>query len=320
MQQLQELKILDRCFSESLTIQHLDLKTKLQGKAKRAFNKLTHTNDGEDIDTDDDEEEDLQAKPKLTELRTRFLTLCYLIPKVPKKTTPSIHASPPNIAQNAPPDTTAENVLQKEASMKLLIRLIATLYEEKTFFQDVGMKEQDIEALMKLFFDKAKILAGNTPIKNKLDLANVIVENSMYEEVIYKILKGNNPIKKKWGDTKLESPENYDSLLEYVNLQKRETLMSVYLAPRPLLLALFQDPAVVEEIIKEREVIYGKLNSKKGDAKLNSVSTQDTTTPAAPAPAELYSEEFQRMFAQKLPHDMDPTLIDFAVSKTKPSN
>ncbi len=97
----------------------------------------------------------------------------------------------------------------------------------------------------------------------------------------------------------LYSPEGYYSLLNYVTLADA-THVRVFLANRLLLLAIFEDPVVVESILSTRHELYRKLLSH----------VQPLTNQEA-------SEIFEKAFIDR----SDPTLrelLDFSITKTNP--
>jgi hypothetical protein len=95
-------------------------------------------------------------------------------------------------------------------------------------------------------------------------------------------------------------------LKDYISVFKRKTCMSVYKAPEPILLALFQDPAVVDEVISYRAQIYKKLISKKDTSPDEEVSTEDLEA------------EFRSKFESKIPSGIESQFIDFTVTKGAP--
>jgi hypothetical protein len=88
-------------------------------------------------------------------------------------------------------------------------------------------------------------------------------------------------------------------LLEFISFRRKAHAVSVYLAPREILLALFQDERCVDDIINEREAMHAALNNEKA-------------TPMALA------DQLKEHFQNRLASGIDPNTIDFRVSKTKP--
>lgn len=82
---------------------------------------------------------------------------------------------------------------------------------------------------------------------------------------------------------------------------KKEGPLSVYLAKKPLLLALFEDQAVVDQIQKDRQRLYQEVTNR-GNESLDSAK-------------KTASAEFERLFSHYL---TDTTKIDFRVSTSRP--
>ena len=126
--------------------------------------------------------------------------------------------------------------------------------------------------------------------KTAADLANIPINDEELNILFYKMLLG-APYKdilknincllwrqpKEEADTdedsrelkgeaeEFNSPEGYYSLLDFITLRPSNKIR-LYLAPKDLLLSIFHDPEVVNQIIEERKQLY-KLAVDTKDAK-----------------------------------------------------
>jgi len=121
------------------------------------------------------------------------------------------------------------------------------------------------------------------------DLAKLPIEPQELHDVFYKMIKGADGV------------ISYPSLLRYVVLNQGERRLSVFLARPPLLLAIYQDPHTVGEIIQKRTELQLAVENE-------SIAAETATT------------EFQEAFAQPSLLTVDPKYLDFRVTKTEPHN
>ncbi len=210
-------------------------------------------------------------------------------------------------------DATTEASDKKKKSLQLLLsRLIKALYGNQSFFIEAKKKNSRLEDdLLRLLFEKAE----QSHINKEKNLANIDLGDEEMQQVLYKMLKGNRPDKV---DTDQEenkeatadktsepplSPESYPSLFDYISLHRGQSKpLSIYLASPELLQAVFQNADIVNTILKDRENIYKTL---KNDKNANKVILMD---------------QFKLRFKDSIPSDIDPSLIDFGISKTKPKS
>lgn len=104
------------------------------------------------------------------------------------------------------------------------------------------------------------------------------------------------------------------SLLDYISMNRRETCLSVYLAPAPLLLALFGNADLVAQICQCRQKIYKKIHDEKKEKTTLPPGTKEDDI------IDILSDEFKAQFESYLPSDVDPKLIEFRVSGTQPKD
>jgi hypothetical protein len=95
------------------------------------------------------------------------------------------------------------------------------------------------------------------------------------------------------------------SLSDFIRAkQRKKSCMSVYKAPEELLLALFQDPAIVKDVLTARMNMHKKITSKQENNSENL--------------AEQLSQEFRSSFESKIPSTISAQYIDFLVTKGMP--
>lgn len=202
-------------------------------------------------------------------------------------------------------DEVALETEESKAAKSLLKQLIVTLYGTKTFFLEAGMDTTKIDALVELMFRNAKELANKNYLKDIKVLANVGLNNEIYQEVLYKMLKG-TAVDQQNDDPLFKKANNYKSLCQFVRFQRRiknPAIMSVYLAPNELLVALFQDPDVVANILARRKEFFKKLQADT-EKKIHE---------------EQLATDFANEFQSQIPVGIDKNLIDFKVSRTDPN-
>lgn len=204
-------------------------------------------------------------------------------------------------------------------------KLISTLYKDQRFFQDFEQKRPDfVSALL-----SGLMIADSLPKEQKLmrtsDLANLNLQDVELNTVFYLMLQGTLTAEKeeqqeplKYGNgcdfqgesgeeedeaqesgksEEVNSPQGTYSLLDFITLQEAAKVR-VYLAPRPLLMAIFDDAATVSALIEARCHLYRAVINKT----LNS---------------EQATQNFRSQF---LPSSkgFDETILDFSVTKTNP--
>lgn len=98
-----------------------------------------------------------------------------------------------------------------------------------------------------------------------------------------------------------KSGEGHCALLDYITVEKKDKIR-IYLASRALLLAIYNNADVVDEIIRVRNALYKQLDKNDWD---NSKATA--------------SAQFER-FKSAQTDNVDPGMLDFGVSGTNPNN
>jgi|688.fasta_scaffold04572_16 hypothetical protein len=229
--------------------------------------------------------------------------------------------------------TKREKDPKKYAKIHLLAKkLIITLYKEQPFFKEMEQKKPDfVDGLL-----NALAVIHNFPKKLKpqeaKDLANTDLGDPEYNNFLYKILqrtitrpdkeiresfsKEDRPARpleeeekgsdeedsqdKESHEPEYTSPKGFYSLLDYITLKDAQKIR-IYLAPKKMLEAIFDDPKVVQTVIETRKEIYKQVKGKKG---------MDNSEA---------SKIFKNKFAPLSDPNFDDTILDFDVTKTDPS-
>jgi hypothetical protein len=189
-----------------------------------------------------------------------------------------------------------ESSTKVTSSKELLKNLIRELYANTNFFQEAKKKRPHLEEeLIESLQNGAKSLSENNLLKTEKDLANIRLKDESLQEVLYKILKGHEA---KEGTGTLDEL-SYPSLLDFLTFDSRHTLIGIWLTKKPLLLALFQNAKVVDDLCQERERVYQSLRQN-----------------------EMKKEELEaglkNRLLNSLPQNIDSALIDFKISTTRP--
>ncbi|MCB1111241.1 MAG: hypothetical protein H7A37_06660 [Chlamydiales bacterium] len=165
----------------------------------------------------------------------------------------------------------------------LLKKLPDLLYGDQEFFEEMKADA----SLQDEMWQQVIHAADQQKVTKVQDLANLDLGDAHLNEIFYKMLKGT------------ETKEGgYPSLLDYITM-KRSAKIRVYLAPEPILLLLFRDPDTVSEIIETRGRLYRDV-----------VADRMTSAEA--------SEQFKALFAERYALGVEPTMLDFTVSKSAP--
>lgn len=255
---------------------------------------------------------------KLTKMSSKAST-----PKAgASKTTPATPKSRPRLSLDKLMDKkfAKENPEKWEQLVHLLHNLTDQLYGAHPFYQEaLAHNPNAIEDLAKQVTKAVDKLDKEKRPKTTKDLANLELESPELNEFFYKMLLG-APYKDVLAEPKLtdgeadtdeddstleqeaeeySSPLGYYSLLDFITLGKSDKIR-VYLAPRDLLMAIYHDPAVVDELIKARQDLY-KLALGKDDNKFNDLT-----------------ESLKQQFEHRRDGTINSDQLDYTVNKTNP--
>ncbi|MCE5317383.1 MAG: hypothetical protein LLG04_08470 [Parachlamydia sp.] len=212
-------------------------------------------------------------------------------------------------------------------------KLMAVLYKDQRFYKEMEQKRPDFTSQLLA----SLMIAENQPQEQKMqqktdqkmtrasDLANLNLQDQELNSAFYSMLQGTITPREK-GDLlmsnlpcqipdqageeedeymepgkeeEVKSPQGYYSLLDFITLQDAAKVR-VYLAARPLLLAIFDDPVVVQSLVETRCHLYTMV-------------IKGTMT------ADQASEALRTQFLSQS-KGFDETILDFSVTKTNPRN
>lgn len=221
----------------------------------------------------------------------------------------------------------ADKKLQKEKPaewnqlVNMLKRLTDTLYADHPFYKEFLEKRPNaIEELATQLTKGIGALETDQKPTKSSDLANISLKDPELDEFFYKMLLGapykdvlreprptgeepdNDEDEKTLDDEAKEfsSPQGYYSLLDFVTMKKSDKIR-VFLAPKDLLQAIFNDPGVVNDILSERQQYY-KAATKMDDQK----------------DIDQLSGSFMTQFQEKRDSSISADMLNFTVNKTNP--
>ncbi len=209
----------------------------------------------------------------------------------------------------------------------MLKNLIYTLYGDQTFFrQAIDNQPSLLDDLINALTNTIDDLPKEKKIKKASGLATLSLPNKELDTILYKMLHGapyldippatteetvivqskdtqeeedqDDPTLEKEAD-EYRSPEGYYSLLDFVNLSSMPKVR-VFLAPREVLMAIFHEPTIVNDIIAQRQQYFNQALDGK--------------------PTKELSETFKNQFDQRRAPEIDAKALDFSVTKTNPQN
>lgn len=183
----------------------------------------------------------------------------------------------------------------------LLQSLIVVLYQNTPFYQETLEAYPDaVSELLKKLLTKGQERHKKNlfPFKAKKSLANIDLEDPVLQNFFYHMLKGSSE------EMDPGDEVHYPSLLDFLSLESRDAVLNVYLAPPPLLLALFGDQDTVNEVVIARDKYYDDLMKYPSEKKKSE--------------KELMRNEFEQNFVSRIPKTIDPKTCDFNISGTKP--
>lgn len=210
-------------------------------------------------------------------------------------------------------------------TLELTKKLIVRLYQSQPFYQEIEEKRPHfVDDLLHELVNGVEKLPPEKAITKITDLANFKFENDpeldlAFYEMLKEIPKNAQKVKeksvigKRLYNESLEQEEPYEepqaevlesqpkdrefSLMDYLTL-KANSKVRVYLASRVLLLAIYEDPIFVEQILEARNALYARIKNNPEEKKELS---------------EKFAEQFKR--GQALHYE---SLLDFSVTGTNP--
>ncbi|MBA3958520.1 MAG: hypothetical protein H0X51_09055 [Parachlamydiaceae bacterium] len=216
-------------------------------------------------------------------------------------------------------------------------QLMTSLYGEKRFFVEMAAKRPNfLDDILNEIEHASSNLESNKSIKETAGLLNLEFVDPDLHHTFYLMMRGIPTEKKVEEDTKpssfieeestldtdeeedhaIESKEShaslgYLSLMDFITVRPNSNKVRIFLAPRPVLNAIYDDPHLVDGIIEKRLSFYRELNRFRKDHK--DESERKTHKDEL---SKRFSDEFSQL--GHAPEYKD--LLDFSVSGTLPQD
>ena len=197
-------------------------------------------------------------------------------------------------------DEKDEDGEKKQTIRIVLKRLIQELYSNQEFYKE---EHENLPDFDEIFINELisasknqELLTGKKKMKDVSDLGKYQLHDKGLDHFLYAIMRGD---KLRHNLTSRNGQYGYYSLANFVRANKSEKPLSVYLAPRPVLMALYQSQEIVDNIMETRNQICSTLS---GDI----------------SQKEKLGLEFKNLFSGLLPDDIHTIELSFNVSSTKP--
>ena len=207
----------------------------------------------------------------------------------------------------------AEKSPKETEQMSLLIKkLILILYGDQAFFKELYQPRptiiQDITNALRALSEEM----GEKKIGSTKKLAQISLKDENLEKLWHQLLR-KNPVSSQaqqliFNLTQEQMQKGGDNLCFETNLiaylsNSNVLQLRIYLAPRPLLLALLDDPNLVNELIQKRKELHKEITRKN-----NPITSEEATN-------EL------KTFAEKFPtFGQFDAIINYKVTTTPPSD
>lgn len=184
-------------------------------------------------------------------------------------------------------------------------RLLHILYKDQPFYQNIQEKRHDF---LNELLDKLKTYGTEykDKIENITDLAQVDIHDHELSEVFAKMLEGAiiSPELNKTQTEEKSSRDCYPKLNEFTTYDTKIQTIRIYLASPELLMAIFNDENIVDNIIKARKEHHKELKKH---------SKENLTIPR-----QVESDKFKAAFEASIPSEFDKSLFNFEVTSTYP--
>lgn len=204
-----------------------------------------------------------------------------------------------------------EDNKEYKKTVTILKQLIQTLYGEQPHFADLFEKHPTIiDQLIERLPQAIESLPETIKIRKAPDLSNLELGGHL-DELFYLMLKGcpslQSNVELKQTSEKAEeraddrqeaeefsSDKSYDSLLNFIDLH-HSLKINVYLASKPLLIALYGDEAIADNILRARYDLYKTVDRE-----------------------EMSEQEASEKFKTDFPLDGSDTLLEYRVTGSDP--
>ncbi len=186
-----------------------------------------------------------------------------------------------------------------EATKLLFARLLNALYEDTSFYQHAIQQYPHVESRLIQEMREAAITYKANFLKSSSfktqDIQKLTLKDPLLHDTIYRMLCGSKSTKKSISSTL----ESYYSFTDFIKTNEGSTIAHVWLAPKPILTALFQNPKIVADICNARKGFYRE--ARRDSSKILQLS-----------------KEFENMFKQYVPEDIRSLEISFSISTAEP--
>lgn len=194
----------------------------------------------------------------------------------------------------------AENPLSLETHIHVAERLIELLYGDQLFYKELLAKRPNFvaEILSALIRE-----SENSPkISKAEELATIDLKDPELNDAFTRMLKGayEEPPKGKKEKRPYRLDSGYYSLLDFITVVPNKLKLRVYLASKQLLLAVYGNQLLVNDILRVRYQLYR-------DVIKNNMN------------ADQASKEFKSLFGNLALPYVPADFLDFSVSKTNPN-
>jgi len=186
---------------------------------------------------------------------------------------------------------------QGKAAFTLLKNLLTSMYGDQKFFKDAKAKDPEFEEhfLLDLIEQAQDAQQENMWMNKVMDINSLELNDANQMYARYKMLKGT----KSRYEPDHEAMTGYYSIDDFASMTSRKnTVMSLWLAPKELLMALFQDADLVQEVLEVRRDGYYDLKNGK--------TTEQTI-----------AQDLRLRYSSHI-QGFDANFIDFNVTKTRP--
>ncbi len=201
-----------------------------------------------------------------------------------------------------------------QANREIVRRLFDIIYGDRKFYQEAEEKRPDIvnEVWQAVIEELKEKKARNETPKKIQHIANLSLEDPELAHFWSQILKYDETpesIEAECGSKEAKDVQKtvsyYPNLLDFLT-SKKITSQSyrLWLLKKPLLLAIFQDEGVANDIIRERRSLYNELD--KAEKNQRGERKQDLEI------------KFETMFKDKIPPDIPKGMVNFQVSLSYP--
>lgn len=191
------------------------------------------------------------------------------------------------------------NPQKLETHLNVARSLIGYLYGDQPFYKELEAGRPNfVTEMLTALIAQSETLPKITKAK---ELATVDLNDSQLNDAFTRMLKGAyvEPLKEE-EKRPVKLKDGYYSLLDFITVGNNKLEMRVFLASRQLLMAVYGNPALVNEIVRVRYQLYKNVVAK--------VMT-----------AEQAREEFKAAFGNQALPFVPGNFLNFDVSKTNPN-